>query len=99
MKTLVGTFFFAMDLIALMFGVLLAVVGIGLVGEGTGEGSIEIIIKNIGQLTGVNGQLLVFIAGVFLILASLGYASKAFVEAIRYESGAKDIIKHFHPRL
>ena len=99
MKTFVGVIFFVMDLGALIFGALLTLIGIGLLGEGTGEGSIKIIVDNIGQLVGVNGQLVVLLAGVSIVLASLGYASKAFVEATRYESGPRDTIRHFHPKL
>ena len=99
MKTFVGVIFFVMDLGALIFGALLTLIGIGLLGEGTGEGSIKIIVDNIGQLVGVNGQLVVLLAGVSIVLASLGYASKAFVEAMRYESGPRDTIRHFHPNL
>ena len=62
MKTFVGVIFFLMDLGALTFGVVLTLIGVGLLGEGTGEageGSIKIIVDNIGQLTGANGHLIV----------------------------------------
>ena len=99
MKKLFGIVFFIIDLGAFLFGVTLAIIGLGLIGDGTGEGSISVILENIGEISGINGQLLVFLAGVFVIAASLGYASKAVMEAIRYEGGLKDSIEHFNPGL
>ena len=99
MKLLFGIVFFLIDFAAFAFGVLLSLIGLGLLGEGTGEGNIKLIVENIGEISGINGQLVVLVLGVIIVAAALGYASKAFIEAIKYEHGLKDTIQHFNPGL
>lgn len=97
MKFFTGVFFFLMDLLAFVVGVWLMSSGLGLLGGGSGEGNISIIVDQVGQITGVNGRLVVFIAGFALVLASVGYARKAYQEARALEHGLKDTVRHFSP--
>lgn len=97
MKTVIGILFFFVDLAVLVLGAFLCLTGIGLLGSGSGEGGIKLVVKAIGEITGVNGQLVVFIVGALLVLAALGYALKAYKEAVRFEGGLKDTLRHFAP--
>ena len=72
MKPLFGLVFFLIDLAALVFGVLLSLVGLGLLGKGTGEGNIKVIVENIGEISGINGQLAVLVLGVIIVATALG---------------------------
>ena len=97
MKTLIGILFFLVDLTVLVLGAVLCATGIGLLGSGSGEGGIKLVVKAVGEITGVNGQLVVFIVGALMVLAALGYALKAYQEAVRHEGGLKDTPRHFAP--
>jgi hypothetical protein len=97
LKTMIGLLFFLVDLAVLVLGALLIGTGVGLLGSGSGEGGIRLVVKEIGEITGINGQLVVFIAGVLLVLAALGYALKAYKEAAQFEGGFKDTVRHFAP--
>jgi hypothetical protein len=97
MKFVTGLFFFLMDLLVFVVGVWLLWSGLTLLGSDSGEGKISIIAEQFGQITGVNGKLVVFVAGVVLVLASVGYARKAYQEARALEHGFKDTIRHFSP--
>ncbi len=97
MKTVIGLLFFLVDLGVLVLGALLIGTGVGLLGSGNGQGGIKLVVQGIGEITGINGQLVVFIAGVAMVLAALGYALKAYKEAVHYEGGLKDTVRHFAP--
>ena len=97
MKTVIGWLFCVVDIIVLGLGVTLVFVGLGLLGSGTGQGTINIILENLGEITGINGHLVVFLAGVLIAAAALGYAGKAFKSAVQWESGPQDTPKHFYP--
>jgi hypothetical protein len=96
-KTLIGILFFLVDLAVLVLGIILCATGIGLLGSGSGEGGIKLVVKELGEITGVNGQLVVFVVGALMALAALGYALKAYQEAARTERGARDTLRHFAP--
>lgn len=109
MKVLLGLFFILVDLLVVLFGAGLTCMGVIQLGSDSGEGKIKVILKVIGEISGVNGRLVVILAGVAMILLALGYALKAFqgVVAIRQVSGIqpivvrkrgiRDIIRHFAP--
>jgi hypothetical protein len=99
MKMLFGFVFFLVDVGALVFGASLTLIGVGFWGDSSGQGNIKVIVEKVGEITGANGQLVLALAGVIVVLAALGYASKAVVEAIKYEGGTRDIIQHFNPSL
>ena len=72
----------------------LAVSALGAVGEG----GISVISKALGEITGINGQLVIFLAGIFMVMSALGYARKAFQEARQYETPTiQDTVRHFSP--
>jgi phosphohistidine phosphatase SixA len=97
MKFFTGVFFFLMDLLAFVVGIWLLWAGLRLLGGGGGEGKISIVVNQIGQMTGVNGTIVVFVAGLALVLAAVGYARKAYQEARAFEGGLPDTIRHFSP--
>jgi hypothetical protein len=102
-----GVIFFLIDSATLAFGVVLTLIGVGLLGQSSGEGDIKVVIEKLFEITGINGHLLLVLAGVFVVFSALGYASKAVVEAIKYEQGwkigvkdgLKDTVQHFNPSL
>ena len=96
-KLVLGAFFFLVDLAVLIIGTIIIFTGIGLLGHGSGEGGIKVVLEKIGEITGINGQLVVFLAGVLMVIAALGYALKAYQEALRFERGLTDTIRHFAP--
>ena len=66
--------------------------------SGVGEGGISVISKALGEITGINGQLVIFLAGIFMVMSALGYARKAFQEARQYETSTiQDTVRHFSP--
>lgn len=97
MKLVSGVFFFLMDLATFIFGGILTFRGAGLLVSGGGGGNIKLAVEKIGEVTGVNGQVLILCAGLALVLASIGYARKSFQEARALEGGLKDTIRHFSP--
>jgi len=96
-KLVSGVFFFLMDLATFIFGGILTFRGAGLLVGGGGEGKIKLAVEKIGEVTGVNGQVLILCAGLALVLASMGYARKSFQEACTKERGWRDTIRHFSP--
>lgn len=65
-------------LVGAALGVVLAFLGV----TGAGEGDIEVAIDSIGEVSGINGQLAVTLAGVGLVVLSVVYIAKA-VESAR----------------
>jgi hypothetical protein len=65
--------------------------------DGKGKVESKSCSRRLGEITGINGQLVVFLAGVAMVVAALGYALKAYQEALRFEHGLKDAIRHFAP--
>jgi len=96
-KLVIGLLFFLIDASVFVVGTLFALIGVGLLGSSTGEGAIKVVVEKIGEISGINGQLVVFLTGAAMILASLGYALKAYHEAIQHERGLKDSVRHFAP--
>lgn len=96
MKLVSGILFFLMDVVTFAVGLVLVSIGIGLISDG-GEGGIKLVIQKVGEITGINGQMVIFLAGVGFVLSAVGYARKAYQEAIRYERGLKDTVRHFSP--
>jgi|SRR5713101_4828763 len=70
-KLVIGVLFFLIDFAVFLVGTLLALVGIGFLGSGTGEGAIKVVVTKVGEISGINGQLVVFLTGAVMILASL----------------------------
>jgi hypothetical protein len=97
MKLAAGIFLFIMDVVAFAFGIVLILTGVGVVTSQGGEGNIEVVIDKIGKITGINGNLVIFLAGIALVLVSVTYALKAFKEAAKTERGPRDAIRHFAP--
>ncbi len=97
MKFWTGSLLCIVDVVVLGLGIWLLTVGLGLLGGGTGEGGISIIVEQIGEISNVNGRLVVFLSGLALVLASLGYARKAYQEAKTLERGFVDTVRHFSP--
>ncbi len=96
-KTLIGVLFFLVDVAVLAIGSLCIYSGIQSVGTSGGEGGIKLIVKKLGEVSGMNGSALILAAGVAMVLAALGYALKAYQEAVRHEGGLKDTVRHFAP--
>src|SRR6266540_3647379 len=96
-KLVSGTFFFLMNLATFALGVWLVVIGLGFVRASGGEGGVKVVIEKVGEITGVNGQSIVFFAGIGISLSAVGYARKAYQEAVKYEGGAKNTIRNFSP--
>jgi formate hydrogenlyase subunit 3/multisubunit Na+/H+ antiporter MnhD subunit len=88
-KLVIGLLFFLVDAAVFVVGTLFALIGVGLLGSRTGEGAIKVVVEKIGEISGITGAV--------MILASLGYALKAYHEAIQHERGLKDSVRHFAP--
>jgi hypothetical protein len=88
--------------VTFLTGMALMVYGVrvlGRIGEG---GAAQLLVAQIGRLTGIhlNLKLAVFVVvlvGLALALAAAGYALKALKEARATEEGAKATIRHFSP--
>jgi uncharacterized membrane protein (DUF373 family) len=78
---------------ALAFGMVLTLIGVGLLGQSSGEGGIKVVIRTVGEITGINGQLLLTLAGVVIVLSVVGYTLKALTESMKYEHGWKIGVK------
>ena len=96
-KLVAGVLFFLMNLATFILGVVLLFTGLGFVGSDGGEGGIHLVVKKVGEITGINGHMVVFLAGIAMILAAVGYARKAYQEARAFEGGLPDTIRHFSP--
>jgi hypothetical protein len=96
-KTLIGFLFFLVDIIVLALGGFCLYVGVQALGADGGDGNIKLVVKKLGEISGINGNALVLVAGVAMILSALGYALKAYQEAVRQEGGLKDTVRHFAP--
>lgn len=96
-KTLIGILFFVIDLFVLAIGAVCIYAGIQSMGNVGGEGGIKLVVQKIGEVSGMNGSALILAAGVAMVLAALGYALKAYQEAVRHEGGLKDTVRHFAP--
>jgi hypothetical protein len=94
-KTIIGFMFFLVDVLVLITGAAALYAGIHSLGTESGEGGIKVVVTKLGQLTGINGSLLVILIGAAMVVAALGYALKAYQEAVREEGGLKDTIRHF----
>jgi hypothetical protein len=97
MKTVLGLLFCFIVVFTLFLGFILIV--ISLLSNSIGGGSIEIILENIGKVTGANGQLIVFIVGSILVALALGYSFKAFAQYAQtpkaYTKGLQKSLKTF----
>ena len=60
-KLVIGLLFFFVDMAVFLVGTLFALVGVGLLGSGTGEGAVKVVVTKIGEISGINGQLVVFL--------------------------------------
>jgi len=96
-KTLIGVLFFVVDLVVLAVGGLCIYAGIQSIGSAGGEGGIKLVVQKLGEVSGMNGSALILAAGLAMVLAALGYALKAYQEAVRHEGGLKDTVRHFAP--
>jgi hypothetical protein len=105
-KLVLGILFFLVDLAVFVVGGCLLLIGIGLLGHGTGAGDIKVVISKIGEISGINGQLVVFLTGAAMILISLAYALKAYTAAAAEAAAAahkvgrqilQDTIQFFNP--
>jgi hypothetical protein len=96
--------FFLVTLFTLVLGIILTGVS-SILSNNIGAGNIEIIFDKIGRITGANGQLIVFLAGIFLVTQSLGYAFKSFSQFAQIKSYEKNLenlkgfVQYFNPRI
>jgi hypothetical protein len=101
MKTVLGLLFCFIALATLFLGFIL--IGLSLLSNNISEGSIEIILENIGKITHINGQLVVFIIGAVLVVFALGYTSKTLLQFAQiskpYIKNLKTFIRLFNPLL
>jgi phosphohistidine phosphatase SixA len=97
LKLVSGLFFFLMDFLAFLTGLWLLTSGLGLLGRGSGQGRISVVIESVGQIAGIDGRLAVILLGFVLVLVSVGYARKAYQEAKAFEHGLRDTVRHFSP--
>jgi hypothetical protein len=77
MRVFIGVIFALADLSALILGAVLALAGV----LAADEGNVEVVLDRIGKITGINGQLVVVLAGAGLALLALRYAYKAWNDA------------------
>lgn len=78
MQVVAGLFFMLVDLFMIVFGFILALIGAGLIGNGGGQGNIKVVVEKVGEITGINGYALIFVAGFVLIALAVTLALKAF---------------------
>ncbi len=90
-RKMTGWLFFFMVLAAFLTGLILVGIGVYLLFSTGGEGTINLVVENIGEATGINGHLVIFLIGVILILIPVSFVLKAFNEAIKH--GLFDLIK------
>ena len=99
-KFIAGMFFFVLDLVTFLVGIVLLICGIVSLGILSGEGGISLVMEQVGRIIGINFSLVVFLVvlvGFAVVLAATGYALKAFQEAKISEGGVKGTIRHFSP--
>ena len=101
-KFFAGLFFFLMDLVTFLIGIVLLLYSSRVLGSISGGGAAQLIVAQIGRVSGIHLNLklvvfLVVLAGLALALAAAGYALKALKEARATEEGAKATIRHFSP--
>lgn len=76
-----GLLLFAIDLATFIVGLVLLAAGGYSAIFGGGEGDIKLVINKVGEITGINGAVVVFFAGLFLVVVFLFYALKAYEDA------------------
>jgi hypothetical protein len=81
MRVLFGILIFLADIAVFVMGVYLTLAGLTLLGPDTGAGTISIVIQRIGEIRGVNGHVVVFVAGVTMMIVSVILALQAFKES------------------
>jgi hypothetical protein len=99
-KLFAGVFFFLLDLVTFLVGIVLLICGIVSLGILSGEGGISLVVEQVGRIIGINFSLvvlLVVLVGLALVLAATGYALKALQDAKTSEGGVKGTIRHFSP--
>lgn len=109
-KAVLGVIFCGITLITAAIGVWLARQGAQLVSAAGGEGTINVAVKAVGEVTGINGAVVIMLAGMFILLTAAGNTLKAIAE-VKYEvrdalkKGEEPpnrlwtAVKHFNPML
>ena len=94
-KLIFGACCFSVNLVALITGVILIFKCLPFIGEGEAS----VVVKVLGEITGVNGYAVGLFLGVAIVFVSLMYTHKSYQEDLRYESPSfGDLIRHHAPR-
>lgn len=98
LKLVSGIFFFGIDLAVFLIGSLLLWIGVNLISSDGSQGTISLIVKEVGEITGINGSVVVLLVGFCLVCLAVSYALKAYQAALEAAANElPDMIKHFSP--
>jgi hypothetical protein len=95
-KLIFGSVCFLFNLAVLVSGIYLIIVCF----PGLGEGEARVTVKDLGEVSGVNGHAVGLFIGAAMVLCSLMYTHKAYRETLGYERlNFQDIVRHHSPQL
>ena len=98
LKKVLGWCCFFLILVTFASGLALMVISSYYLFIGSGEGEIKLVIKVLGEATGINGHLVIFLVGAALLVVSLGYSLKVLNQAAKLGLlKLSNLIQYFSP--